>query len=303
MRIFACALSLLLWSPVGAAQPPDIGSIQQWHKAQTRVEAIARRILAENLSDCPERQTDFGMVVVWPNPLSPPDVQAAWAKALGLGVGATIIRVFPNSPAADLGLQAGDDVIAVDDVVWSTKEHANQPFIDAFSVFMKKGEGSLRVGRQNAVRDVHISGQPVCRAFAILNRTNKVNAFSQGTQIVVEAGMEKLLDSDDELAFVIAHEAAHVFLGHVAPDKKMALRERETRLPMEMAADALGVQMMARAGFAPEAAPRAFLKLDKAMRGPLTRLLDLHGPYLSSDERLAFLKEQARIVRSGHLKD
>ena len=51
--------------------------------------------------------------------------------------------------------------------------------------------------------------------------------------------------------------------------------------------------MAARAGFDPEAAARAEAKLAHANRGPISRLLDLHGAYMPTRERIAFLQSEA----------
>jgi hypothetical protein len=67
-------------------------------------------------------------------------------------------------------------------------------------------------------------------------------------------------------------------------------------------ADVLGIRLAARAGFIPETAAVANLKLARANRGPIARLLDLHGPYMANRDRTEFLKTQVAEARRSQLR-
>lgn len=115
--------------------------------------------------------------------------------------------------------------------------------------------------------------------------------------IIVDGGMEQLLTSDEELAWVIAHEAAHIFLGHTGPGRGADLKNNDIRSQMERQADALSVRLMLLAGYSPEASFAAQPKIAAASRGPISRLFDVHGPYMGTRERTRFLMNEVAAAR------
>jgi hypothetical protein len=58
------------------------------------------------------------------------------------------------------------------------------------------------------------------------------------------------------------------------------------------------VRLILRAGYAPEAAADASPKLARANRGPIARMLDIHGPYMETGKRAAFLLTEASKARA-----
>lgn len=161
-------------------------------------------------------------------------------------------------------------------------------------------QGRLELGilRDDVESIVPVAAGRICSGDPILTPNKRVDAWANGTNIILEGGTERLLTSDDELAWVIAHEVAHVFLGHSDPSQDAARKNPETRSVMERDADVLSVRLMLSAGFAPEAAALAQPKIAKATRGPISRMLDIHGPYMKTAERTQFLVAQAAAARA-----
>ncbi|MEO8605986.1 MAG: M48 family metalloprotease [bacterium] len=139
--------------------------------------------------------------------------------------------------------------------------------------------------------------------------------------IVLAATMALLADfDDDELAWVLGHEIAHGVLGHLSKrdrpvSEKLATggliavavpllfvpvigpgiseivlgMPRRFRRDDESAADRLGAQMAARAGYDPLAGLRALERLEQQPQEPATqRFVDEHPPY--ADRRAAILE-------------
>lgn len=107
------------------------------------------------------------------------------------------------------------------------------------------------------------------------------DASSSGTAILVNAAPEQLLSNEDALAFVSAHDAVHIILGHSRPDQRAAAKTHDTRVATEQAADGLGLRLMQRAGYASESAADATTKSAHAGRGPIwpqrSARFSLHG--------------------------
>jgi PDZ domain/Peptidase family M48 len=261
-----------------------------------RVQTIVRRITAANVASCPAKRSDFGFTSVSPNPDASAEVRAAWTAGLGLGDGSTVVAVYGSGPAEAAGLRVGDNIVSVDGVQWSLEPERRKAFAEALDG--RSGEKHLMVRRASADVIIKMTPQEICTADVVLRTKANVYAAANGSTIIIDEGMERLLDSDDELALIIAHEAAHIFLGHTGADRAKEFKNFVLRKQMEQAADALGVRLMLKAGFSPEGSVNAHPKMTKAMQGPITRLLGLHGPYMSPRERTAFIQSEAAAARS-----
>ncbi len=149
--------------------------------------------------------------------------------------------------------------------------------------------------------------------FAVF-RSDAVNAFAMpGGFVLLSTGLLKLLDSEDELAFVLAHEVAHVQRRH---HYQVVLRQRLTEQASknlssvlldsdtaklaqasgqiyargldksaEFEADRLGVELMTRSGYDPAAAVAVLEKM-QALKGNDPRVELLFSTHPSPAERL-----------------
>jgi len=292
------ALALLSVSLLTAAKPPSVDSIREWQQRTTRVRTIGERLLSTNLETCSAKRNDFGMATAAFDPNASPEMRTAWQEAINLKDGSNVIGLSPGGPAQLAGISAGDVIEAIGDTHWSGGASSQKTFAEAMHEAEIKGSATFTIAHGADSRIIALKARSICDATVILamNRPGS-NAWSSGKAIFVENGLEKLLSDDAELAFVIAHEAAHVFLGHSADEAKADLRDKTKREQMEIDADKLAVHLMARAGYDPDAAARAHPKIDRANRGPLSRLFDIRGPYLSVKDRTALLAAEAQIVK------
>lgn len=94
----------------------------------------------------------------------------------------------------------------------------------------------------------------------VLSDDSSMSAFvlPDGT-IVLSAGLVSSAMTDDEVAFIIAHEASHIIAGDQSP----ALAGADTPLEREMEADASAVYIMKRAGFDPAASVEILSRLSE----------------------------------------
>jgi predicted Zn-dependent protease len=170
-------------------------------------------------------------------------------------------------------------------------------------------------------RYVNLLGNAVARnagskyrwRFAVVN-SSAVNAFAApGGYVLLSSGLLKLLDSEHELAYVIAHEVAHVTRKHhhkvirrqqLADAARRELQAEETDQDLlkvtqmsaqiyargldrtaEFEADRLGVETMVRAGYDPTASVDVLAKLI-ALQGNDPRAELLFSTHPSPGERL-----------------
>jgi membrane-associated protease RseP (regulator of RpoE activity) len=301
LRLLAAAL---IWTlPMAAAASPvaagpSIDSIRDWYQREVRAASITWRILAANAATCAVTRRDYGMHVVSPNEAAPAPVQESWRKALGLGVGASVTAVMDNGPAAAKGIKTGDAIVAAGDVRWTTDPASHPAFRAALAKAAQAAQIKLTIVRDNAEQTVTLDARKICDVGIVLVRNGKFNATARDTTVFLDNGTERLLTSDDELASIIAHEVAHIILDHVKPENRQAVKDHAVRGGMEQAADAMSVRLILRAGYAPEAAADASPKLARANRGPIARMLDIHGPYMETGKRAAFLLTEASKARA-----
>jgi predicted Zn-dependent protease len=170
----------------------------------------------------------------------------------------------------------------------------------------KRQHGILRDPEKNA--RVQRVGERIAQAvfwdvpdadweFAVLNAPNTINASAApGGKVLVYSGLFKIVHNDDQLAWVLAHEIAHVAARHTDERFSQVLAARTGSVAaivglgglgaaqagvqayeltamlatlsfdrkQELEADYMGMIYMARAGYDPEQAARAFENLADA---------------------------------------
>lgn len=296
-RFLAAGLAGALCAPPALAAD-TAQDIRQWHSQQQRVLTLARRILVANAATCKIVRPDYGYLLAAMSATAPAPLRAVWQEALGLDERPTAIMVLKDGPADKAGLHQGDHIMAVGDVAWAPDKDRRQAFDAAMAKALPSGTLALGIEHGGQTRTITLTSRPACKVDVAVVRRSAANASTFGSHVEVDGGLERLLTDDDELAFVLGHEIAHALLEHTGPGKEAETRDHNRRTVMEREADVLGVRLMARAGFDPAAAARANPKLAHANRGPISRMLDLHGAYMATDERTAFLASEGAKAKA-----
>lgn len=274
--------------------------MRSWHNRVIRVAAIALKIRAANVESCPQKSYEYGLALARIDDISSPQSRIALTEALGLREEPTAMTVVPGGAGELAGIRQGDRIIAVNGVRWPTAAgldvSARKAFWDAFQSGQQSSFLQVDVERGDQPVQFQLIGKLSCTASIYLINKRSVNATTFGSRIEIHSALEALLQDDSELAFVIGHELAHVILEHTGPGKDAQIKNKVARRRMETEADQLGILLMAQAGFDPMAAVRANSKMYQT-NGPISRLLGLHGAYMSPNERNAFLTKRANEVR------
>jgi predicted Zn-dependent protease len=117
---------------------------------------------------------------------------------------------------------------------------------------LQRGATELLVRRNGEFVRVTLQGQPACGGELSLLSSNEQNAWSDGDHVAITTGMLRLAHSDDEVAFVVAHEMSHNMLGHSRSSASQIFGARHS----EIAADQMAVGLMTYAGYQPESGIR-----------------------------------------------
>jgi hypothetical protein len=258
---FACVAALSAGSAAGATGL----SVRELGALQMRVKAIGYRIAAANAGACARPEMMSGIVA---HDLTQylPEARQPVSQAFSLTDGFGVLQIVPGSTADRAGLRIDDEIIKVGDTIVedpsavrnASPSYAREDqFAQILSAELAKGPAQLTVRRAGQLVRVTLTGQAGCGGDVILSNSSNLNAWSDGRRVMVTTAMMQQTASDDELAFVVAHEMAHNILGHSDKNDSYSLlgilgigSSRVKR--MEMDADSYAVPLMSYAGFAPQ---------------------------------------------------
>lgn len=112
----------------------------------------------------------------------------------------------------------------------------------------------------------------------------RLYASTNGKRIRLTSGMLRYFESDDELAFVLAHELSHILLGHAGAFSGFSQKSAEIE------ADRLGIRIVSAAHFDTELAAEFPERLAQSYPG----LRRLDGTYPEPDSRTAMIRSALR---------
>jgi predicted Zn-dependent protease len=259
-----------------------------------RVADTAWRIASSNTDSCPKLWASIGVSLQHVSQYAPAYREAAQA-AFGLDeTSPSILAVAEGSPASAAGLKPNDTLRAVNgaDLADKSRGQKSTASYDAVSAAMAALEALpdqkptiLSIQRGGQRLDVSVTPQSVCRSRVELAPGNALNANANGLVAQISGRLVNWVESDDELALVIAHEMAHNLLDHPKKlNEKSALSGLATSLglsgkaprQMELDADRMGIIMAATAGYNYKIAPGFWARLNS--NAPLASFLATSHP-------------------------
>ncbi len=169
--------------------------------------------------------------------------------ALASGLLSKVPVVFfagPGLPAAEAGIEIGDHLVGIERKRLPPGEPAMGQFSDAVHRAVRsRGAVRFTLERRGTEYEAELAPVPACAANIYLDTMPVPNAFTDGDDVLILAGILDVARTQSELAIVIGHE-----LGHVIEEKRLGAKHREAD-PMraEMEADRIGLYLAARAGY------------------------------------------------------
>jgi predicted Zn-dependent protease len=126
--------------------------------------------------------------------------------------------------------------------------------------------------------------------------TNQPAAFSPGAKVILlSRGLVRLLNSESQVAFVIAHELSHYHLGHVEEASHIGSEQSsEWRKDLEIAADQKALTLLVRGGYETTEAVAALQTVYKHVQGSNEKAI-----YPSLVERITAISQQIASARSA----
>jgi hypothetical protein len=280
-----------------------------------RVASITYRLALEGAGYCSDPFPLTGLVLHH-LPEYEADDRPSQVQRHRLDRGPGVLAVVADSPAARAGLAPGDVVLSINgrplpdprEMASEFEARVYRNWIGRTEALLeeelRKGPAELTVLRGDAEQALSLAPQPGCAIRARLARSDQRNAYADGRNVVITTKLLEFVPSDDELAFVIGHEAAHNLLDHktLLDEQKVptgilksfgknASRIRAT----EEEADRFGARLAWTAGFDPAAA-LSFWQRYYAKHDPPFQIFRTH-PSLKARTRL--MRETIAALEQG----
>lgn len=247
------------------------------------------------------------------------DMMDAAKELLGLDDRLQVMSVLAGSGAARVGIQRGDILQSIQEQALPQGPNAESDAARQLAAVVRNAtELQITVLRDGKPSRLQVPLTLACAYSIDLGNADFVNAYSDGRRILVTRGMLDYLQSDAELAALLAKEIAHNTLRHAQTlqikgtvaaviDKLLPLKPDLTGLAgsagiktmpaaMDIEADRLTLYMLARAGYSPAMAITTWQHL--AQNSAPNSYTAFH-PW--TDERLALLQATTEEIRQKQL--
>lgn len=241
-----CVLGLS--APVRA----DDGAVpwpQDVRNAMVRLAEVSWRLRRAAGGLCPREAAASGLVLDYVGAYHEQDRELV-RTVLGMSLLPQIAAVLPGSPAHAAGIQAGDDLLAIDGLPVSqlfARSHDPALLADEIEAHLVAGEPGKPVHvllrRESGDLDVTVHPLRLCSARLVLKVDDSLAAYSDSENVAITTGMIRFTRNDDELALIAGHELAHV-INRDGDARSIAHRRR-----MEDSADSLGAALAHCAGY------------------------------------------------------
>lgn len=249
---------------------------------EQRVAQIGYRLAIAGLSDCDRKKPLTGLGLHDVSSYSE-QYRAAIRKTFHMTNGFGIRFVVPGSAGQRAGLVANDEITALngrpldrfaaDQINRDASPARTEQFTATLSDALTLGTVMLTVRRDDATILAPLTADAGCGGHFVVATDDSLNAWSDGGGVAVTARLVDFTRSDNELAFVVAHELAHNILHHANRTRGHSPLLASVGIgagvikSAEIEADKLATSLVRRAGYDPHGGETLLVRLSRA-RGP-----------------------------------
>lgn len=198
---------------------------------QERLARVSHGLATGIVDLCGERLTYTTGAFLFDWDLTSDEWVDAANDAIGINLhlpGVEVLIMVPDSPAEQAGLQVGDRIVRLGKWRVPGRRGAFAKFHRRLNALLEQGSAPVELGIQRGSSFLTVVVVPAltCDYPAILLDNDEINALTDGEKIGVNRGALQFVNNDDELALIVAHELAHIVLGHVEEARKNSLSGR-----------------------------------------------------------------------------
>jgi len=207
-----------------------------------RVQTAGYHVLRANRLECGQNVArSYGFYVVNADTI-PKALRPSAVELWHLDHRLVLLYAISGSAADKAGLRAGDKLIQVGGQAVPTGRGALQGLGALLKQNAKQNRRfSISVLRDNQQKTVQITPDVKCNYPIVMAYNNAAGAHTDGKRIVIQRGLLRVAESDDQLALVIGHELAHITKGHFGKKKQNAMMAGAGGLAVDIGLALLGV--------------------------------------------------------------
>ncbi len=216
--------------------------IEKYIQDSAKITNIASKIRLAGTSICESQTTLMLGLKYWNIHDFLPEDESIARNKYQLGAGLKILNVASESPAEKAGFKIGDELLTINDLIITGGKNAKKDFAKQLDEFKKTSKPlAIKVRRDSEEKVLSITPVKACKSDIELIFDNSVNAFADGTNILIAKGMMNFVQSDEEIALVISHELAHNVMSHIDAKKTNAGLGMAIGLLLDLGAAVAGV--------------------------------------------------------------
>ena len=188
---------------------------QKFIEDQNRIYKISFPIMTANAEFCGDKSKPLAGMTAWNIHTVPTQFRPSAKNLFNLGERLAVQHLARNSPASRAGILSGDIFVSINgQPVLQGKEALKQ----ADQLLKSAGDRQSQIVIERNGKTFEKILQPVqgCDFPVVLDYNNsQINAFADGTRIIMTKGIIRFAENDNEIAMIIAHELGHSALTHV----------------------------------------------------------------------------------------
>ena len=282
VAILICALSIS-----ASADPTERSAGTLALRAQMlRLAEVDWRLRVAASELCPRKASGIGVWLDHSSAYPTSDADSLF-RTLRLGKLPQVAAVAASSPAALAGIRVGDEIETIGGLSMAD-ELARSPdpaliaeqVMDLLSSFSSDRAISLVLRRGKATLGKTVKPVSICAGRTILDTGQSLDAHTDDKDLAITTALVEFTANDDELAFILGHELAHVILrGETAEPV-------DDSFAVERHADALGSSIAHCAGYDMRRAPEFWRRFDEQDSFSRSRMATHPSP-TQREQRLA----------------
>ena len=224
----------------------EVLAFKEMDRLQQRLMRVALPVMKANTELCPKTRQDIGVVMHSIESYSK-GLRPAAQRELGAKEEPSVRLVVSGSAAQAAGIRAGDQFLDARGKVISPQSKDMQAQLEQGS--------NIRLRRNGEDLSLNVKSETVCGYNIRLSQTSTINAYADGKNITMTAGMMNFVRNDDELALIVGHELGHNTMGHIRKivgNIIFSLGGTRYTRPFESESDYVGMYYISRAGYSLE---------------------------------------------------
>ncbi len=180
------------------------------YKYQAYLARNSDKILFANRDLCKYKMYTNGLYVNYTDKLGSPKKYKKYPK---------VINSTKGFPSQNAGIRFGDIVLRVNgkDISHAIEDKDSDALQKFLEVLDTNPKNTVEVYRpsQGIIRTYHLNARVTCQMKVMLDSDDELNAYADGTEVVIYKRIIDFLYKDDYIFAVLAHEMSHNIMAHI----------------------------------------------------------------------------------------